>query len=303
MVCLPAVFAGNGIEADQYIGSLAGGRTYAFSGAGDFLVSGPILNSTNGAPINLTKSGAGTLTLAGTNTYGGTTTFSAGTVIVNGVLGTNTVNVAGGTLSGVGKIFGPATIQSGATFAPGTSAIGNLVISNSLTLASGSTTRIKIGKNGGVTTNDFVNGLAGVTCGGTVTVANTGSTALIAGDTFRIFSASSFSGAFSVASLPSLGINLAWTNQLAVDGTLAVVSTASTEPTNIIVSANGANLTLSWPTNHTGWRLLEQTNNLASGFSANTNNWGAVANSQQTNQIVLPIDPTLPAEFYRLIYP
>jgi hypothetical protein len=66
---------------------------------------------------------------------------------------------------------------------------------------------------------------------------------------------------------------------------------------------SGTNLTLSWPFDHTGWRLLMQTNNLTKGISMNTNDWSMVANSSQTNQIVLPVNPSLPTEFYRLVYP
>ena len=36
---------------NQYLGSLNGSRTYNFSGAGDAIVSGPILNATNAANI------------------------------------------------------------------------------------------------------------------------------------------------------------------------------------------------------------------------------------------------------------
>jgi hypothetical protein len=126
---------------------------------------------------------------------------------------------------------------------------------------------------------------------------------LQAGDTFQLFSASSYGGLFAATNLPSLNPGLAWSNSLAVNGSLAVVSTVSLVPTNILSSARGANLILSWPQDHTGWRLLMQTNNLANGVSANTNDWGTVANSQQTNQVSLPINPALPAEFYWLIYP
>jgi len=49
--------------------------------------------------------------------------------------------------------------------------------------------------------------------------------------------------------------------------------------------------------------LLMQTNNLTKGISMNTNDWSMVANSSQTNQIVLPVNPSLPTEFYRLVYP
>jgi hypothetical protein len=71
---------------------------------------------------------------------------------------------------------------------------------------------------------------------------------------------------------------------------------------NLLWSMSGTTLTLSWSSDHTGWRLLMQTNRLASGISSNTNDWGTVANSSQTNQIALPINPSQPAEFYRLVF-
>jgi hypothetical protein len=46
-----------------------------------------------------------------------------------------------------------------------------------------------------------------------------------------------------------------------------------------------------------------QTNNLGFGISANTNDWMTVGNSQLTNQVTLPLDLTLPAEFFRLVFP
>ena len=76
-----------------------------------------------------------------------------------------------------------------------------------------------------------------------------------------------------------------------------------TTPTAISALVSGKTLTLSWPTNYVGSRLVMQTNRLTNGISFNTNDWATVPASQQTNQVPLPIDPTLPAEFYRLIYP
>jgi hypothetical protein len=77
----------------------------------------------------------------------------------------------------------------------------------------------------------------------------------------------------------------------------------SSTPPPCSVILNGSNLTLSWPADHVGWRLLMQTNNLNGGISLNTNDWTTVSSSQQTNQVTLPVAPALPAEFYRLIYP
>jgi len=90
---------------------------------------------------------------------------------------------------------------------------------------------------------------------------------------------------------------------LAGSGSLLVVLPVNTTPTNITASLSGSNLSLSWPADHTGWRLLMQTNNLANGVSANTNDWGTVSGSANTNQVQVIIDPTKPAEFYRMVYP
>jgi len=92
-------------------------------------------------------------------------------------------------------------------------------------------------------------------------------------------------------------------NGISSDPFTLMVSSVNTTPTNILASLSGTNLTLSWPADHTGWRLLMQTNNLANGISLNTNDWGAVANSASTNLVTIPINPAAPTEFYRLIYP
>jgi hypothetical protein len=92
-------------------------------------------------------------------------------------------------------------------------------------------------------------------------------------------------------------------NGISSDPFTLMVSSVNTTPTNILASLSGTNLTLSWPADHTGWRLLMQTNNLANGISLNTNDWGAVPNSASTNLVTIPINPAAPTEFYRLIYP
>ncbi len=90
---------------------------------------------------------------------------------------------------------------------------------------------------------------------------------------------------------------------LMADLALAQVVTVNTTPTNIVAVVNGNNLNLSWPSDHIGWRLIAQTNNLAAGISRNTNDWGTVSGSASTNQIIVPIDRTKPTGFFRLVYP
>jgi hypothetical protein len=243
------------------------------------------------------------LMLAGTNTYSGGTTNTGGALLVNGIISTNVVAVSGGILGGSGVIRGPVTVQTGGTLAPGSGVVGTLAVSNSLTLAAGSATVIRISKTGNTTTNDAVTGTTTLNYGGTLTVTNTGFTALAGGDMFKVFSAASMSGTFSTVNLPALAPGLYWTNLLAVNGTLAVVTGVSTVSTNIVWNFAGGNLSLAWPADHTGWRLLVQTGGLSGGISLNTNDWMTVAGSQQTNQVVVPVDATAASEFYKLVFP
>jgi hypothetical protein len=55
---------------------------------------------------------------------------------------------------------------------------------------------------------------------------------------------------------------------------------------------------LNWPADHTGWRLMMNTNSLA-----NPTGWATVSGSMTTNQMWLPIDMTQSNVFFRLIYP
>jgi len=68
---------------NQYVGSSTGARTYTFTGSGNHIVSKPILNSVNGAPIRMAKSGTGALTLNTASSYAGGTTLSQGILQVN----------------------------------------------------------------------------------------------------------------------------------------------------------------------------------------------------------------------------
>jgi hypothetical protein len=63
---------------------------------------------------------------------------------------------------------------------------------------------------------------------------------------------------------------------------------------------SGGNLTLSWPSDHTGWRLQVQTNTVSTGLK---NNWYDVSNSTTTNQMTFSLDQANGCVFYRLVYP
>ena len=148
----------------------------------------------------LVKSGAGTLVLAATNNFTGALTISNGLVALTGNFPAKTAALdvkAGSTLDLSG--------QNGA-FSGG----------NRITLAG----NLVLGVMGGAASPALT--VSNLVFGGTLTVTNFGS-AFAAGNVLQLFVATNYSGAFTgiVPAVP--GPNLVWnTNQLAVNGTLAV---------------------------------------------------------------------------------
>jgi len=261
--------------------------TLVFNRVEDLAYAGAI----NGAGA-MTKQAPGKLTLTGTHTYTGATTVGAGTLLLNGVIGASAVTVTGGTLGGNGLIKGPVTIQPAGRLAPGTS-IGALTISNSLNLSGVTVMEL----DAAAQTNDSIRGLTSVRYGGTLTLSNLAGT-ITSLNSFKLFNASTYQGAFAALNPVRPGTDLGWnTNTLVTDGTLRVVSTT---PVTMTSSWTGTALNLSWPVDHLGWRLQVQTNSLAVGLSGN---WLSVSDSTATNQMTFTLSPDAGCVFYRLVYP
>jgi len=267
----------------------------------------------------LNKVGVGTLTLNGTNIYNGRTIVSNGTLALGGtgsIASSGKLIVSAGalldvsavsggfvlgaaqTLSGNGAVNGAVVVNG--TIAPGLSlgTMSTLTLSNSPVL--NGQTLMQIDRNGGTPLNDQIVLPTGTfNYGGTLTVTNVGAS-LQAGDTFQLFSAPAYGGAFAVTNLPALGSGLAWSNSLPVNGSLSVVATVSLVPTNITFAVTGTAMTLSWPADHTGWRLQVQTNDMANGLGTN---WIDVAGATTTNSVGVLMDPNNGSVFYRLVFP
>ena len=138
--------------------------------------------------------------------------------------------------------------------------------------------------------------------GAIINVTNVGPD-LVTGDSFQLFSVP-ISGTPAAVNLPVQNqiatISYVWTNKLAIDGTIQVLSGASavsTSPTNITLAFAGNTLDLSWPADHIGWTL--QTNSV--GITS-PNSWFPLASSTATNHIIITPNPANTNVFYRLTY-
>jgi len=274
--------------------------TVQMAGAGGTIdtagFSTTISNVVSGAG-SLTKISPGTLWLPFTNTYTGATYVNGGTLGVNGKLApaSSVTFAAGTTLTGTGNIGGPTMFMGGSLVQPGN---GTLTVSN-----------VTFGSS----TADFVTNAFNVTAGGnlattTLTINGTNivnilDASLAVGSYNLISYTGAINGngisAFVLGTLPAHTAGYLQDSGTAVQ--LVVTSTINTTPTNLVAQVSGTNLNLSWPADHTGWRLQVQTNSLRVGVT--TNNWYTWPNSTNVDSVAVPINQLNPTVFFRLVYP
>jgi autotransporter-associated beta strand protein len=285
---------------------------------GDSFFGGTISATAGAQPLHLDMS-SGSLTLSNINTYTGTTTIRNGATLAfsaNGSLtGTSLIDLqAGGTLDlsgstggfaiGANQTFkGNGTVSGNLTVAgnlsPGES-IGTLNVLGNVTLSGSAITAMEV--NNSTATADLLNVGGTLSYAGTLLINNVSATPYVANQIIKVFNAGGYGGFFSSIIIP--GVTTYDASKLIVDGTIKVLTLVSTAPTTITASVTGGTaLTLSWPADHTTWRLLVQTNKLSQGLSVNPLDWGSVAGSQSTNEVTIAIDTAKPTEFYRLVYP
>ena len=285
-----------------------GATNYSFGGS----IAGKLALVLNSGTQTLTKSG--TTALNGIYNYTGNTTVNGGTLAVgSGIALPNTpvVTVGAGavldvsasgltlgsaqTLTGGGTVLGNVTVNG--TLALGGS-IRMLTASNNVTLGATATNVFAISK--AALTNSVLRVAGTLTYGGLLTVTNLAGTPA-AGDAFTLFPAGAHAGSFAQTNLPALAAGLGWTFNAAA-GSLTVVQTVATNAVSLVLTNAGTNWQLNWPADHTGWRLLAQTNPPGQGLGDGTN-WYPFTGSAATNSWTIQPETANGSVFYRLIFP
>ena len=224
-----------------------------------YLMSGAVINIFSGEPLTI-ASGATLSTISST---------------VNG----NLVGAAGATISPSGASTGAAT--------------GVLTVSGNFT--NNGTIVIKLDGSG---VNDSIVCSNSITYGGTLNLVNVSGSPLAIGNTFKIFSATNYSGSFaSGITPPTPGTGLAWdTTQLLSSGVINVVAA---RPVIGSTTVSGGNLILSGTGGASGspYSVLTTTNltlPLTSWTQVATGNYNGTGSFTNTIAIV----PGVPHSFY-----
>lgn len=217
---------------------------------------------------------------------------------------------SGQTLGGIGAITGNLVASGGSIIAPGgtnttigitvgANPTGTISVSGNVTL--GGTTTIKLDGSG---SNDVVQAGGSITYGGTLNLVNISGAPYSAGDTFQIFSASSFSSSFTQGiNPPNPGAGLAWDTTQLNAGNISVV-TGTSQPVLGNVSVSGGNIIFSGSNGPAGsnYVVLTSTNlttPLANWTPVLTNTFDSNGNFHVTNAI----NPAAPRGFYLLQVP
>jgi T5SS/PEP-CTERM-associated repeat protein len=215
-------------------------------------------------------------------------TFSSGLAIANNA-----------SLRGNGTISGTLTVAMGGTLSPGTS-VGKIVLNSPPVLLGNAF--MEISRNGAALTNDQVQVAGTLTYGGSLTVSNRGPGALTVGNSFPLFSASGYGGAFATLSLPALDNGLAWTNKLLMNGSIEVVGVAAPKFATITLSGTNVIIAGTDGTPNAPYAVLTSTNvalPVINWTSIATNQFGPGGEFSFTNGIA----PGIPQLFYRIRTP
>lgn len=229
-----------------------------------------------------------------------------------------------------------ATLNGGSTFIPGGDGIGTTRIKSAgtgssfpgrLTMLAGSTNIIKVDFSNPQTNTlviaqftDFGGNVAAKSFDGCTVLmsnVNVGAGTFALGQVFRVFSGPG-GGDIGNEGLnttnrypilePAIPLNNAKWDLTNLRDTspngIVTITGFPTTGTNLTFAAfsDGTNIIshLQWPSDYTGWKLQQQTNNLDVGIYTN---WTTIKESTVTNEFYITNSPTIPASFYRMTYP
>jgi autotransporter-associated beta strand protein len=262
------------LSGGDYAGNITNNGALSFGSAAPLQTLAGVISGTGA----LNQNGSSALALSGANTYSGGTTVAGGVLLINNTNGSATgsgaVTIgAGGTLGGAGVISGAVAVNSGGALAPG-SPPGTLTIGNNLTLAAGSTTYVQVQHLPLTNAAAYVSGT--LTEGGALNVTNIGGAPLVEGDSFNLFNAGNYAGAFANVILPSLPAGLAWnTNALGASGVLSVVLAGAPVIGEFSLLTNGLVLTGTGGAANANYYLLSSTN-----IAAPLSNWARLLTNE-----------------------
>jgi fibronectin-binding autotransporter adhesin len=248
--------------------TLNSGNPLVINRTGSLSIPGAI---TGGAGVTLINSGTVTLSSTG-NAYTGDTTVSNGTLVATSVGGT--VNLEGGTL--VVQGIGSAAVLT---------VPGNLNLDSGTVVASLNTAQVQ--------SNTFYAVTGVINSGTPVTLKLLNAGPLpVAGSKFTIFST-------PVTNVTVFSPGMTVQNDLAVDGSVTLLTVAPAPQLSVSLSGNTLNLT--WPATWTGGVHLQgQTNALTKGLSGN---WVTIPGSDLSNVFTTQRSTNAVSVFFRLIMP
>ena len=238
--------------------------------------------------------------LTGYHSYTGTTLVTNGTMLVEGNIGpaADVTVQMGGVLGGTGTIYANVNVFAGGTVAPG-DGIGTLTVNGNLT--NNGTLAMQLDKD--ANSSDQVLGLNTLVYGGTLALTNVAGT-LAPGDSFKLFTATTYVGNFASVSPATPGNGLAWDLSGLTNGIVGVVAGASTPPGISGVRLSGANLIISGSNgtpNGTVYLVA------ATNVSEPLNWWVPVQTNafdgNGTLTLTNAVRPGIPQQFFRLKVP
>jgi autotransporter-associated beta strand protein len=268
---------------------------------------------------SLQQIGPGTLQLSGVSSFTGATLVSGGTIALTGSgaisnstnivissgAGLDVTGLAGQSLTlnspqvlnGFGSVLGSILAAAGSSIAPGSNSVtGGLTASGNLAL--NGSTFMKLNKT--AQTNDTLSAGGTLTYGGTLILTSL-SGPLNAGDSFKLFSASTYNGAFAqlVPTVPA--VNLVWNTNTLANGILTVVAAQPPPPVFTSVTRLQSNLVFSGTNGVPGSPYYLAT---SADLTLPLNQWQRIATNSFDNNgnfsFTNALNSNTPKLFYRL---